>query len=138
LIVVDTNVIAYFLIPGTLSDLAEAVWSKDASWAVPRLWRSEMRNMLALYHRRKILALAEIQDLMSNAEKLLAGREYDVGSAGVLDLAAHSGCTAYDCEFVYLADELSVPLITSDSKLLTSFSDTAISMESFISLLPGT
>ncbi len=133
MIVVDTNVIAYFLIPGTMSDMAESVRRKDPSWAAPRLWRSEMRNLLALYERREMLTLAEIQDLMSDAETFLAGREYDVRSAGVLDLAARSGCTAYDCEFVYLADQIGIPLITSDGKLLTAFPDIAVAMGAFIS-----
>lgn len=35
-----------------------------------------------------------------------AAREDDVRSAGVLDLAARSGCTAYDCEFIYLAEQM--------------------------------
>ena len=40
---------------------------------------------------------------MRDAESLLATGEYEVPSTAVLRLAAESGCTAYDCEFVHLA-----------------------------------
>lgn len=132
MIVVDTNVIAYLIIPGDTTDLAEAVRAKDPFWAAPWLWRSEMRNLLTLYARRGILNLAEIQDLMSNAEELVSGREYRVGSDEVLSLAVNSGCTAYDCEFIYLAEELSVPMVTSDKRLLSAFPHVAKSMDDFI------
>lgn len=132
MIVVDTNVIAYLIIPGDTTDLAETVRAKDPLWAAPWLWRSEMRNLLTLYERRGLLSLAEIQNFMSDAEELLSGREYVVSSDVVLSLAANSGCTAYDCEFIYLAEELSVPMVTSDKKLLSAFPQIAKSMDDFI------
>lgn len=42
------------------------------------------------------------------AESLMSGREYDVPSAAVPELAGSSGCSAYDCEFVYLAADSGV------------------------------
>ena len=132
MIVVDTNVIAYFIVPGDMTPLAEAVREKDPFWSVPWLWRSEMRNLLTLYVRRGLLSLAEIQGLMSNAEEMLSGSEFRVRSDEVLSLAAKSGCTAYDCEFIYLAAELSVPMVTSDKKLMSAFPQFTQSMDAFI------
>lgn len=132
MIIVDTNVIAYFIVPGDTTQLAEAVRSKDPLWAAPWLWRSEMRNLLSLYVKRGLLSLTEIQGFMSDAEELLSGREYMVSSDEVLALAADSGCTAYDCEFIHLAEELSVPMVTSDKKLLSAFPQIAKSMDDFI------
>lgn len=132
MIVVDTNVIAYLLIPGDMSPLAENIKRNDPTWAAPVLWRSEMRNLLTLYLRQQILSLPEIQTHMANAEQMLSGREYDVDSARVLELASVSGCTAYDCEFVCLAERLNVPLITSDKKLLAAFPIIAVSMTDFV------
>lgn len=51
--------------------------------------------------------------------------------ARVIELAAESGCTAYDCEFVSLAERLNVPLVTSDKKMFAAFPEIAISMEAF-------
>ncbi|MGA8893316.1 MAG: hypothetical protein WB493_17280 [Anaeromyxobacteraceae bacterium] len=61
----------------------------------------------------------------------------DVSIAGiatdvVLTLADRSGCTAYDCEFVSVAMELGVPLVTSDRQVLGAFPEFATSPEDFV------
>lgn len=132
MIVVDTNVIAYYLIPGPMTELVEDLRKKDSEWSAPILWRSEMRNVFALYLRNGQLDLTRIQEHMADAEALLSGNEFVVESAQVLELAYLSGCTAYDCEFVFLAEKLGVPLLTTDSKLLRSFPQTALSIDQFI------
>ncbi len=131
MIVVDTNVIAYFLIEGQPTVDAEKVYDADSEWAAPLLWRSEMRSLLALYVRRTIMSAAETFGPMSRAESLLTGREFDVESRRVLELAHSSGCTAYDCEFIYVAERLNVPLVTADKKLLAAFPSIAVSMMDF-------
>ena len=133
MIIVDTNVIAYLVVPGDNTPLAEGVHDKDPVWAAPWLWRSEMRNLLTLYVRRGILELNDVLEYMTAAEDLLQGREHNVTSDVVLTLAADSGCTAYDCEFVYLAEKLSAQLVTSEKKLLEAFPQTARSMQQFVS-----
>ena len=69
---------------------------------------------------------------MADAESLLAGNEHIVDSAPVLAMAYSSGCAAYDCEFVYLAQLLGVPLVTADRKILREFPQVAISPAEFI------
>jgi predicted nucleic acid-binding protein len=120
-IVVDTNVVAYLYLPSEHTGCAEALLQSDADWAAPRLWRSEFRNVLAGYLRRRRLTLEEATALMSEAEQLLAGAEHDVDSARVLGLVSDSGCSAYDCEFVALAQQLGVKLVTMDAALLQAF-----------------
>ncbi len=131
MIVVDTNVIAYLLIKGDQTETAELVRQADRDWAAPILWRSEMRNLLRLYIRQKITSLDDARTIMDKAEDILSGREYEVESSRILELAAATGCTAYDCEFAYLAEKMNVPLVTSDKKLLAAFPDIAVSMEVF-------
>jgi predicted nucleic acid-binding protein len=130
-IVADTNLIAYLLIEGGHTEAAEAVLVKDPLWAAPLLWRSEFRNVLALYLRQGHLELAPALQYMNEAEARLSGREYEVPSAPVLELAQASGCSAYDCEFVHLAQELEVKLVTSDTRVLRAFPGIAISPQAF-------
>lgn len=131
MIVVDTNVIGYLFLAGDKSLLAERALQKDMEWAAPVLWRSEFRNVLALYLRQDIIDLGQAQEIMHSALKLLKGREYEVPSHEILRLASESKCSAYDCEFIAVAMELKVPLITADKQLLREFPGTAVSLNSF-------
>lgn len=132
MIVVDTNIIAYLYLSNDWSTQAEKALLKDPRWCAPLLWRSELRNVLAHYLRKNILDLAEIQQIMGEASQLLQGREYMVTSQHVLSLVAGSTCSAYDCEFVALAGDLELPLITTDKQILNQFPIIALSLEEFV------
>ena len=133
MIVADTNLIAYLLIKGPHTTEAESVYDKDAEWAAPVLWRSEFRNVLITALRHTRLSLDEALDLMGQAERLMGDHERQIVSSRVLRLAAASGCSAYDCEFAALAQDLAVPLVTSDSTLIAKFKPIAVSMRIFCS-----
>jgi predicted nucleic acid-binding protein len=120
-IVVDTNVLAYLYLPTEYTSSAEALLERDPDWAAPVLWRSEFRNILAGYLRRGTLSLDAALELQAEAEGLMSGREYDVPSLDVLELVHRSDCSAYDCEFVALARQFGVPLVTRDTRLLKAF-----------------
>lgn len=121
MIVVDTNILAYLYLPGEFTAQAEALLQSDPDWAAPLLWRSEFRNILAGFIRRRAITLDQAQALQREAESLLFGREFEVASDAVLTLVKNSDCSAYDCEFVALADQLNVKLITADKKVLRAF-----------------
>jgi len=133
LIVADTNTIAYLLIAGERTQQAKQALRRDPDWAAPLLWRSELRSVIALFLRSGFVSLAQALQLMEQAETLMHGREYEVTSSRVLSLVAASQCSAYDCEFIALAQELAVPLVTSDSKILSEFPSVAVSLEDFVS-----
>jgi predicted nucleic acid-binding protein len=132
MIVVDTNVIGYLFLTSPHSQQAEAALVKDAAWVAPLLWRSEFRNVLALYLRKRWLSLEDSQQIMTEALDFMDDREYEVDSSQVLTLAATSSCSAYDCEFVALALELGVSLVTVDRRVLRDFPAVAVSLATFI------
>ncbi|WP_448173898.1 type II toxin-antitoxin system VapC family toxin [Rhizobacter fulvus] len=121
MIVVDSNILAYLYLPGDRTAAAEALLEQNPEWAAPVLWRSEFRNILAGYLRRKTITFGQACSLQSEAESLLAGAEFEVDSTSVLDLVRDSDCSAYDCEFVALAIKLNTKLVTMDKKLLREF-----------------
>ena len=131
MIVVDTNIIVYLHITSEHSMQAEQAVLKDPLWVAPLLWRSEFRNVLALYVRRRFLDLEEAEQVMDKALHLMQGREYQVASHLVLALTASSTCSAYDCEFVALAKDLNIPLITTDRQILRQFPDIATGLAEF-------
>ncbi|MBP7866047.1 MAG: type II toxin-antitoxin system VapC family toxin [Acidobacteria bacterium] len=129
MIVVDTNVIAALLLAGEHARSAEALRRFDGDWIAPLLWRSEFRNVLSHYVRRGGLSLEEAQEVMEDAEALMRNSEYPVASRAVLDLAARSGCTAYDCEFVALAIASKTRLVTLDKQVLDCFPSSAVHLD---------
>ena len=131
MIVVDTNQIAYLLIGGEFTDAVRRVFIQDSAWSAPLLWRSEFRSILAQYIRRDELRLSQAMRIQRMAEELLSGREHLIDSEKILRLVEQSGCSAYDCEFVALAMELRVPLVTSDKQLLREFPKISMSPDVF-------
>jgi predicted nucleic acid-binding protein len=125
-IVVDTNVVAALVLRGRDYEAARSLLRRDDDWSAPRLWRSEFLNLLSTLLRSEQLDLDAAVDLAREAEDRLAEREYSVPSAIVLRLAAESGCTAYDCEFVAVARELGVRLVTQDAQVLKAFPKVAV------------
>ncbi|MDP3798146.1 MAG: type II toxin-antitoxin system VapC family toxin [Polaromonas sp.] len=128
MIVVDTNVLAYLYLPGDFTADAENLLQRDSEWVAPLLWRSEFRNILAGYIRRKTLTVDQAINLQSEAESLLSGAEFEVDSRAVLELVQSSDCSAYDCEFIALATKLNTKLVTMDGKLLRAFPARAVAL----------
>ena len=126
MIVVDTNVLAYLFIAGAQTPSAEALLAREPQWAAPTLWRSEFRNILAGYMRRKDITFDAAYVMMREAEALLSGNEFEADSLRVLELVRDSACSAYDCEFVAVAMKLDAPLVTMDKALLRGFPKLAV------------
>jgi predicted nucleic acid-binding protein len=120
-IVVDTNIIVHLWFDTPETPFAHELLRTDPEWRAPALWRSELRNAVALFIRHRSLPLDSAKELVRSAEELMAGREFIVDSATVLDFVVRSTCSAYDCEFVALAQGLGIPLITTDRKIVREF-----------------
>ena len=131
MIIADTNLIVYLFITGDQTMLAQRILAKDPHWIVPPLWRSEFQNVLAA-HIRRGMSLQEAKRIMMEAVETLENRQIVPTYEKVLELVTESDCTAYDCEFIALARQLSIQLVTADKQLLKRFPDCAISLEEFV------
>lgn len=132
MIVVDANLLAYLVVEGAHTSVARGVAQLDDAWAAPRLWRSELMSTLGGYVRRGDSNVAGALKQFAVAEGAIVGREFDTEPAEVLELAARSGCSTYDCEYVAVAVALGVPLVTADKEVLRAFPGTAVSPEVFV------
>ena len=131
MIVADTNLVVYLFITGDQTTLAQRALDKDPYWIVPPLWQSEFRNVLASFIRRG-MRLKQAAQIMLNAIEVLEDRQVLPSNEEVLELIKNSDCTAYDCEFVALAKQLGIKLITADKQLLKQFPDYTTSLEEFV------
>jgi len=128
MIIVDTNIISYFYLPTEKTAEVERLFLQTQKWAVPILWRSEFRNVLALYLRKGLLSFDQAYAIQWEAEMFLSEKEFEISSFDVLRLVEKSGCSAYDGEFVALAMQLETVLVTADQKLIKAFPKTAVAL----------
>jgi len=131
-IVVDTNLLVYLYVRSEHSERADKAFVKDPDWIAPLLWRSEFLNVLTACLRKGIVNFEAAIEIVGEAELLMEGGEYTVSSLDVLNLAAQSRCSAYDCEFIALARELNIPLVTTDRQILSDFPETAVRLDAFV------
>lgn len=134
MIVVDSNVIAYCWIRGERTALAHRLRRLDADWHAPVLWRSEVRNILTGYRRDGSLTDGQVRRIMAAAEAGFAGREHQLPSDRVFAVTERHLLSAYDAEFVALAEILGVPLVTEDRAILRCWPDHAYSLEAAIEI----
>ncbi|MGB1090539.1 MAG: type II toxin-antitoxin system VapC family toxin [Oceanobacter sp.] len=132
MIVADTNIISYLLLPTRYTESVETLFHLEPVWAAPVLWRSEFRNVLALYLRKEIISFDQMLKLQEQAEDLMNGNEYELSSAQILRLVNESECSSYDCEFAALAKHLNTRLVTQDKQILREFPSTAMSISDYI------
>ncbi len=133
MIVVDTNLIVALTLPHPDAATAEAVWRRDPVWHAPWLWVSEWRNVAMKYLRRGLGTLADVEEAMGLAgEAVPEERRRQPDGALVLRIAARSGLSAYDAEFLALAELLDVPLVTWDRRLLEAAGGRAVPPEAFV------
>ena len=132
MIVVDTNILVYFFVLGQQSEAVEAVHTIDPDWHAPVLWRSEFRNAMAGYLRSGETTLEHALSTIQRAMHVMDGQEHEVNSADVMRLVSESNCSAYDCEFVALAQDLGISLITLDRRILREFPKVAVAPAEFV------
>lgn len=125
--VVDTNVVAYFLL-GTEQYVNEArtfLAALEEAWA-PAVWEAELANVLWMAARNKILTIEEAVTRLALADNLGI---HSVPSRtlwrGALVRAGQSGVAVYDTLFVELAARERLPLATFDAGLIRAFPNIA-------------
>ena len=71
MIVVDTNLVAYAVLPGERTADALTLAERDPDWVAPALWRRELRNVLATLMRVRQLPLPRALAAFAAAEQLV-------------------------------------------------------------------
>lgn len=129
MIVVDANVLAASLIWGTPA--SKALLAMDADWVVPPIWLAELRNVLVKYIRQDRMSADEAMSVLEKAWKRVTPADREIPSRRIMELAATTRSSAYDCEYVVLAEMLHLKLITGDRALAGKFPGVAVPLESF-------
>jgi predicted nucleic acid-binding protein len=132
MIVVDTNIISYLLIPNDrYNQLADELFEKDSNWISPILWRHELLSVLSIYLRRNIINSTACKSIYQEAVETVTSRPIS-DFEKVFNIIENSNLSSYDCEFVALANENKLPLITEDKKITREFPDIACTIKAYL------
>lgn len=131
MIVADTSLIASLLLSTPATAAAEAVFEKDSHWTAPALWRYEFKNVLTTQVRVLGLPLDDAVAIFEKAEEVVVDPEIQVESSAILRLAHTQKLSAYDAEFLGLAQALKVKIVTVDNGILKAAPAIAISPAAF-------
>jgi predicted nucleic acid-binding protein len=121
--VVDTNVVAYYLL-GTSKFVAEAreFWNSAGELIAPALWEAEIANVIWMAARAKVVTEQDASAKLALAARLGI---HSVNNRtlwhGALVRSLNSGIAVYDTLFVELAEREGIPLATFDEKVLKTF-----------------
>ena len=88
--------------------------------------------MLTTSVRADILTLAQAHEIWHIALTIFGENEVEPSGDAVLDRAVDRRVSAYDAQFAAAAENLDVPLVTSDRRLVAACADVAMSPETFI------
>ena len=126
--VVDTNVVAYFVL-GThrfVEEVRTFLATLDEAWA-PAVWEAELANALWMATRHDVLTIDEATRRLSLADALrIHAIPNRTLSQAALIRAHQSKIAVYDTLFVELAAREHLPLVTFDAALLKAFPDIAV------------
>jgi predicted nucleic acid-binding protein len=125
--VVDTNVVAYFLL-GTPKFVTEAreFWNQADELFAPALWEAEIANVIWMATRAKVITAQD-----ASAKLALAGRLgiHSINNRtlwhGALSRSIGSGVALYDTLFVELAEREGLALATFDERILKAYPEIA-------------
>lgn len=131
MIVADASLLAHLLIPSPDSAVAEAVYRRDAEWSAPILWRSELSSVLLKHVRHSGMKIELAKEVLERARLVIKDREARPAATAVLEMAVSFKVSAYDAEYLVLARQLDVPLLTFDRKLQRAAKGIAIAPREF-------
>ena len=131
MIVVDTNVTAYFFIEGEKTQAARNLWKSEPDWAVPELWKYEFLNVLTTYCRTNGMKPAEAETMLFDVDQVLGLKFSSADPVDILHIATINNISAYDAAFISLARSLDSPLVTADKKLLNVFPQDTIPLSNW-------
>lgn len=121
--VVDTNVVAYFLLR-TPKFVAEAreFWNRADELLAPAVWEAEIANVVWMATRAKVVAASEATAKLALAARLgILSVNNRTLWHGALTRSIGSGVAVYDTLFVELAEREGIPMVTFDEKILKSY-----------------
>ena len=118
MLVVDANVLAYFLVQGERTDQARSLRAMDPDWQAPALIFYEIASVLAQLAKRGGISLEAAQAAFATALTLVTPIWSQAAGSRAMEIAVRLDVSAYDACYLATAESLGVSLATEDTRLL--------------------
>jgi len=137
MIVVDTNVLVYAIVQLPQTAFARQVATVDPDWVVPPLWHFEFTSAVTTLVHGLALSASQAEAAINYAEQLTAGREMSVDQVAVFRAAIAFNLSAYDAQYVALAEMLKIRCVTADARIVRNAPAVAVSISEFVAPAKG-
>jgi predicted nucleic acid-binding protein len=131
-IVADTCLVVHLFNETLLTDVAQKIQKKDASWILPPLWQEEYANVISKLARKESRDMREVVEHFSYVLDELRSSKIVIDSAKALEISIEYNISVYDAHFVGLALHFDVPLVTEDKEVLKKCRAIAYNMHDFL------
>ena len=132
MIVVDANVLAFYLIEGERTADAHTLRDLDAEWIVPAFWCVEFQSILWKYARFGGMPAERALQVLDRAVDMLLPNELTPPADVVLRDALNWKITVYDAQYVSLAKQMGIRCVTEDGPVQVACPGLAVSLADFI------
>jgi predicted nucleic acid-binding protein len=131
-IVAGADLVVSLFVEQSDTAIVERVFDRDSDWCAPLIWRSMFRTVLIERCRQGVASVDGAFAAIRAADSIFHEREFQPNGEHVLRLAMDSGCCPQSCEFVAVARDLGLTLVTADEELLRAFAGLAVSPAAFV------
>jgi predicted nucleic acid-binding protein len=118
MLVVDANVVAYFLVEGEKTNQARLLHAIDPDWQAPALIFYEIASVLARLAKEGAISMEAAQDAFATTLTLLTPVGCPCLGGRSIEIAVKLDVSAYDACYLATAELLGTPLATEDGRLL--------------------
>lgn len=122
-LVLDASVALSWAFEDEQSEIADGIEELLISGyaCVPATWSSEIANALATGMRRGRISADDVEQFLEGLSSLDIRLEAPLApSSAVVRFAVDAGLTAYDAEYVLLAHQRGLPLVTAEVRMRAS------------------
>jgi predicted nucleic acid-binding protein len=133
MIVVDSSVISFLFLEGELTESVKELHRIDSEWITPPILNHEMLNILAVVGTAD-QAVAPMEEIWRDIRALLGSRQQVPDPLRSLHLAIELKISGYEAQYVALAQQLNMPLVTEEQRLLEQLPDLCLSIEEALKL----
>jgi predicted nucleic acid-binding protein len=126
MIVTDANVIIYWATDSPHASQVEQLRQYDPDWRTVPLWRYEFASAMVTMIRAKVMSESAALKALDLAAELMTPREHAVPQAEVLAAALRYDISAYDAQYIVLAELSNAKCVTADAPLARKTPKTSV------------